>query len=144
MASRPLIIKDTAEDNRQKFQQALNSQEITASRTLEALRKLILFDSPEGRKTELADLPRGKYDPQLQLMLMARDEFIRSDDSVSKLGFYKAMRDMHTAMEERCMKVLDMAMRERHHQEKMAAIERKNNSAEPTDAEVDASLGDAT
>lgn len=142
MGKSPVIIKDTAEENRLKFHQALNSQEATATRTLEALRKLILFDSQEGRKTDLADLPRGKYDPQLQLMLMARDEFLRAEDSVSKLGFYKAMRDMHTAMEERCMKVLDMAMRERHHQEKMAAIERKNNSAEPTDAEIDEALAD--
>ena len=135
-----VIIKDTEDIRRQKFEQAVTAQHTMAVRTAEALRKVVLLPTPHEAMTALADFKKGEVDPQMQLVLIARDHFLESEDSVGKLGFYKAMRDVFLNVDQKTMQVLDMAMKERHHREKMAMIEKKGNMAEPSDDEVNAAL----
>lgn len=133
------IIKNTEDERRQKLEQAISNQHMLTVRTLEAMKQLVLVDTPNARKTELADYAKGQVDPHLQLILIARDKFLEADeDPVASLGFYKAMRDEILNAEEKNMKVVDMAMRQNHHREKMALLEQKMGNDEPSDAEIDA------
>lgn len=137
------IIKNTEDERRQKLEQAISNQHMLTVRTLEAMKQLVLVDTPTARRTELADYAKGQVDPHLQLILIARDKFLQADDDpVASLGFYKAMRDEILNAEEKNMKVVDMAMRQNHHREKMALLEQKMGNDEPSDAEVDAALGE--
>ena len=72
--------------------------------------------------------------------MIARDNFLAAEDPTSKLGFYKAMRDVFLNVDTKTMQVLEIAMKERHHREKLEALERKAGMAEPSDDEVDAAL----
>jgi hypothetical protein len=138
-----VLATTTEQARRQKFEDGVSSQQMLALRTAEALRKVVLLDNGSEKKTELAEFTKGQVDPQLQLVLIARDHFLEADDSVGKLGFFKAMRDVYLNVDQKTMAFLDMVMRERHHREKLEAFERKSGLAEPSDAEVDAAIGDA-
>jgi hypothetical protein len=140
MPKSAVIVKDTEDERRAKFEQAVTAQHTMAVRTAEALRKVVLVSTPNEVMTKLEDFAKGQVDPQLQLVLIARDNFLEAEDSVGKLGFYKAMRDVFQHVDAKTMEVLDMAMKERHHREKMAMMEKKGNMNEPSDEEVDAAL----
>lgn len=142
MGKAAIIARDTEEARRQKFEAAVQSQHNCAVRTAEAIRKVVLLPSPSEAMTLLSDFSKGEVDPQLQLVLIARDHFLEAEDSIGKLGFYKAMRDVFLSVDEKNMKVLDMAMRERHHREKLEAMVKKNGGDDPSDEEVDAALRD--
>lgn len=143
MGKSAVIARDTEEARRQKFEQAVTAQHTMAVRTAEALRKVVLLSSVNEAKTELADFAKGQVDPQMQLVLIARDNFLEAEDSIGKLGFYKAMRDVFQHVDAKTMQVLDMAMKERHHREKLEALLRKTGGDEHTDEEVDEALKDA-
>ena len=134
------IIKSTEHDRRRKFEQAVENQHMLAVRTAEEMKKLVLVGTKGSRMTELDDFAKGQVDPQLQLVLIARDNFLAAEDPTSKLGFYKAMRDVFLNVDTKTMQVLEIAMKERHHREKLEALERKAGMAEPSDDEVDAAL----
>lgn len=140
MPKAAVIVRDTEDARRQKFEAAVQSQHMLAVRTSEALRKVVLFDTPGQKRTELAEFSKGEVDPQLQLVLMARDCFLEAEDTIGKLGFFKVTRDIFMNVDSKTMEVLDMAMKERHHREKMAMLEKKGNLNEPSDEEVDAAL----
>lgn len=140
MAKSAVIVKDTEDERRAKFEQAVTAQHTMAVRTAEALRKVVLFDTEGQVRTNLSDFAKGQVDPQLQLVLMARDCFLEAEDTIGKLGFFKVTRDIFMNVDSKTMEVLDMAMKERHHREKMAMMEKKGNMSEPSDEEVDAAL----
>ena len=137
-----VIIKSTENERRLKFEQAVEAEHMLAVRTSEAMKKLVLVDTLKARKTELNDYAQGQVDPQLQLILIARDEFLAAEDAVGKLGFYRSMRDVMLSARENNLKWLTLAMQERHHREKIALMEQKLGSDEPSDAEVDAAMKD--
>lgn len=143
MAKSAVIARDTEEARRQKFEQEVTSQHMQACRTAAEIRKVVLFDTPGQKRTELADYSKGEVDPQLQLVLMARDCFLAAEDTIGKLGFFKTARDIFLNVDEKTMKILDMAMRERHHREKLEALLKKSGGDDPSDDEVNAALGDA-
>lgn len=140
MPKSSVIVKDTEDERRAKFEQAVTAQHTMAVRTAEALRKVVLFDTEGQARTNLSDFAKGQVDPQLQLVLMARDCFLEAEDTIGKLGFFKVTRDIFMNVDSKTMEVLDMAMKERHHREKMAMMEKKGNMSEPSDEEVDAAL----
>lgn len=135
-----LVPRSTEEARRERFEQEVAAQHATAVRTAEALRKIVLFDSPDCKRTEIADFKKGQIDPQVQLALMARDEFLAAEDGNTRLGFFKATRDLFLNVDAKTLEVLKIAMGERHHREKLAAQERRDNLAEPTDAEIEEAL----
>ena len=126
------------ETTRGKFQQAVDQQHANAVRTSVALQKVVLLPRGDEQETRLTDFAKGQVDPQMQLMLIARDHFQAAEDDASKLGFFKAMRDVFLSVDDKTMKIMDMAMRERHHQEKLAVLREKLGSNEPTDAQLEA------
>ena len=123
-----------------KFKAAIDSQHRLAVRTAEALRKVVLIDTKRSKKTELDDFPTGQIDPQMQLLLIARDEYLGAEDPGARLGFYKSMRDVYQALDARTMKVLEVVMKERHHRDKLELLARSANANEPTEAEVLAAI----
>jgi 2-methylcitrate dehydratase PrpD len=135
-----VIVNQTqAEMNR--FELAIDARYRSSMKTAEALRKVILLDTKEYRRTELGDFPKGQVDPQMQLLLIARNEFLTAEDPTTKLGFYKSMRDIHQTINKNTMEVMDMAMKERHHRDKLELLAKAANANEPTAAEVEAAMG---
>lgn len=137
-----VIVKSTEDERRRKFEQVVDGEHMLAARTAEAFKGLVLLDSEKCRKTELADFAKGQVDPQVQLILIARDEFLAAEDAVGKLGFFRSMRDVLLSARESNLEWLKLAMQERHHREKLAMLEKKANRDEPSDEEVDAALED--
>lgn len=140
MGKKDLIVQSLEDVRRDKFQKAVDAQHMMAVRTAEEMRKIVLVDTDHEKKTELSDYSTGSVDPQLQLVLIARDNFLETKNPNSKLGFYRAMRDVFVNVDSKTTAVLELAMKERHHREKLDAMERKAGMAEPTDAEIDALL----
>lgn len=136
------IIKDREEANRLKFQQAVESQHTLAVRTAEAMRKVELVPGKDGKKTEVTDFAKGQVDPQMQMLLIARDGYVSAEEEHAKLGYLRLMRELLVGADAKVQSVLKMAMEERHHQEKLAAMREKANLQEPSDAEIDAALED--
>lgn len=136
------IIKNTEDERRRKFEQVVEGEHMLAARTADAFKKMVLLDSDKARKTELSDFAKGEVDPQIQLILIARDEFLAAEDGVGKLGFFRSMRDVLLTAREANLKWLTLAMQERHHREKMALLEQKMGNDEPSDAEIDAAIKD--
>ena len=130
---------NTEEARRQAFETALVDQHKMAIRTADALRKIVLIPTQGEQQTELDDFKQGQVDPQIQLVLIARNEYLQCENPVARLGFYKTMKDVFQDVDNRTMRVLDMAMKERHHREKLELAATKLN-AEPTDAELDAMI----
>lgn len=137
---RNVIIKNTRDEQRIKFEQVLLARQGQDIRTADAMRTIVLLPGPDGKKTELADFPPGKVDPQIQLVLIARDEYMAAEDSIGKLGFFKAMRDVYQMVDSKIPAAMKMVMEERHHREKLEALERKAGLDEPDDEEVDATI----
>lgn len=135
------IVVTREDSQRNRFEQAVEAQHTCAARTAEELRKVILLDGKNGQKrTEISDFSKGQVDPQLQLVLIARDEFLAAEDPNVKLGFFRAMRDGFIKVDEKTMQVLDVAMKERHHREKLELLAQKSGLTEPTDAEIDKAI----
>ena len=133
----------TDDDLRNKFQQSVDCQHTMAVRTSEKMRKMVLLPTESQRETRLSDFAKGEVDPLLQLVLIARDSFSAAEDDASRLGFFKAMKDVFLEADKKTMAVMDMAMKERHHQEKLNALREKAGLTEPTDAELEKEAGDA-
>lgn len=127
------------------FLKAINDQHRLAIRTAKALKDLVLLDTPHASKTELSDFKPGQVDPQVQLLLMARDMWVQSDDMKDKVACYRAMRDVFEGCDSKQTAVLELAMRERHHQEAMALkreeVEARNRKS-MTEEELLAIAGD--
>lgn len=123
------------------FQAAIASRHRASLKTSEALRKVVLITTKADKQTELDDFPKGQIDPQMQLLLIARDEFQNAEDPTTKLGFYKSMREVYLSMDKRIMDTMQMVMTERHHNDKLEILAKAANASEPTQAEVDAAIG---
>ena len=134
------ITVDTDKATLDEFQTAIASRHRQSLRTSEALRKVVLVDTKGGRRTELDDFPKGQIDPQMQLLLIARNEFLAAEDPTTKLGFYKSMREVYLAMDKRIMDTMQMVMAERHHNDKLELLAKSANSNEPSQAEIDAAI----
>ena len=111
---RPPIVVQT--DTQERFLKAIDSQHLLAIRTAEAMRKMVLT-GPE--KTELSSFPAGQVDPQIQLVLIARDLMNDADDMNAKLAAFRSMRDVFLSVDSKVHEVLKMAMQEKHHQENL-------------------------
>ena len=136
-----VVSNKTTED---RFLKEIDQQHKLAIRTAEKLRKLLLMDTDSDRKTELKDFGKGTADPSLQILLMARDQLLEAEDANSKAVFMRLIRDVHEACDSKVMRVLDMAMKERHHQEvlklkrEMAEAASRSKAEKDLDAELEA------
>lgn len=136
------IVVDQVKAERDRFEVAIDSRYRSSMKTAEALRKVVLIATAKERQTELEDFAKGQVDPQMQLLLIARNEFLNAEDPTTKLGFYKSMRDVYGAMSKCTMDVMEMAMKERHHRDRLELLAKAANANEPTAAEVEAAMGD--
>lgn len=136
-----VVSNKTTED---RFLKEIDQQHKLAIRTAEKLRKLLLMDTDSDRKTELKDFGKGTADPSLQILLMARDQLLEAEDANSKAVFMRLIRDVFEACDSKVMRVLDMAMKERHHQEvlklkrEMAEAASRSKAEKDLDAELEA------
>lgn len=133
---------------RDRFTMAVSAQHGCAVKTADAIRRLVLFDYGDQKATELADIvkgAKGKIDPLLQLVLLARNDYRDAEDGQVRLGFFKAMKDLLVTADDKTMRILDMIMKERHHMQKLAVLDRKvNGDDEPEDAELEKIGGEKT
>lgn len=129
-----------------KLRRALQFRLKATEATAKSLRRLQLFDSDEIRATRLSELakPKGRWkavDPALQLMLMARDEFLAAqDDPKIRLGYFKLMQDNYASTLKRngdeLLNLISVAQRQAHHQDEME-IRKSAKGDEPSDEELE-------
>lgn len=129
-----VVCNKTTED---RFLKEIDQQHKLAIKTAEKLRKLLLMDTDHNRKTELKDFAKGDADPSLQILLMARDQLLEAEDANSKAVFMRLIRDVFEATDTKVMRVLDMAMKERHHQEALKLKREQIEASSRSKAEKD-------
>ena len=121
-----------AQAREDQFLKALDEQHNLAVRTADALRKVVLSGA---ERTRCEKYSAGRVDPYMQLLLMACQEYEGAEDANSKLGFFREMRSMYAAADTKVQAALEMAMKERHHRDKMMVLEAKSGG-EPTEDEI--------
>ena len=134
------IVRSTEDIRRAKLEQEISNQHASAVRNAEELRKLVLFDTGDTRKSEISDFPKGKVDQRVILALKARDEYLAAEDSNSRLGFFRMAVSLISESDQRTLGLLKLAMEHNHHREKLAAQERRDGLAEPTDEEINEAI----
>jgi len=134
------MIVDPVKQMEDGLQKEINTQHRLALKTANAIRKVVLIPTAQEQQTELDDFHAGQIDPQMQLLLIARNEFVSAEDPTAKLGFYKAMRDVFQSMDTRTKEIMELAMRERHHKDKLELLARAKGVLEPTEAEIESAI----
>lgn len=117
------IIDDVHEQ--EQFIRAIDKQHRVAVRTATDLLDIRLQDMKGVKKSELSDYPHGKVDPQIQLLLIARDNFEKAEEPTERTVFFKEMRSVLQTVDDKCRAILDMMLKERHHQENLQLMKEK-------------------